>query len=83
VRVGFAGVLLDEASLCMFCTRPVTGRDGDVKVCVILRQEPVVLCRRCAHDAPMAAAWLEDHTGSPPSSRPMLVDVGEDERVAS
>jgi hypothetical protein len=31
----------------------------------------------------MARPWLDDKTGAPPSSRPMLVDIGDDERAAS
>jgi hypothetical protein len=79
----FAGRAIDGASVCQSCMRPVTGRTDDVKVCVLIEGEPVVLCQRCAHDSPMARPWLEDRTGAPPSSRPMLVDDGEDERAAS
>jgi hypothetical protein len=53
----FAGKPLDGASVCQSCMRPVTGRDGDVKACVLVEGEPMVLCMACAKASPLGYGW--------------------------
>jgi hypothetical protein len=54
-------------SVCGNCHGLVTGRFPDIKVAVVLKTEPSILCVRCARAHPLAREWLGDSRYEGPS----------------
>jgi len=61
-----------DGRICDTCRRGITGREDDVKICVLERGESLVLCGECFRRDERRHGWLEWRVGF--AARPMLTD---------